>query len=171
MRLLQFLSLFLITSFCSSFAEEAPSCPVVLDYIEHCLSHCGVLKDSDGFVYVDVDDAYIHKLITFIQDQGFEEPPYFGRPDLVGAHVTVIYRDEMKKYGIGKIQECGETICFVPKDCQIVQPPKWQRIEEVYLVAVEAPKLDRIREKYGLPKRKYEFHITIGVKPKMRKSA
>ena len=84
---------------------------------------------------------------------------------LVGAHITVMYSDEIKKYGVERIQECGETIYFIPKECQIVHPPKWQEIDEVYFVVVEAPELDRIREKYRLPKRKYEFHITIGVKP------
>jgi len=77
----------------------------------------------------------------------------------------------MKKYGVERIQECGETIDFVPKECQVVHPPRWKAIDKVYFVVVEAPELDRIREKYGLLKRKYPFHITIGVKPKMAKAA
>lgn len=32
-------------------------------------------------------------------------------------------------------------------------------------VVVEAPELDAIRQKYGLPKTKYAYHITIGIKP------
>jgi hypothetical protein len=38
-------------------------------------------------------------------------------------------------------------------------------MSEVYFVVVEAPELDRIRAKYGLPQRLYPFHITIGAKP------
>ncbi|MCF7852426.1 MAG: hypothetical protein K9M07_04195 [Simkaniaceae bacterium] len=167
MRSLRFLFVFLITIFSSCIAQEASSCPMILNYIQQNLPNCGVLKNSDGFVYVDVDDKYIHKLVTFIQKDGFEKPPYFGDSGLVGAHITVIYPGEIKKYGVGRIQECGETIYFIPKECQIVHPPKWQKIDEVYFLVVEAPELDRIREKYRLPKREYAFHITIGVKPKM----
>jgi len=158
--------------FCHScIAQEAPSCPKVLHYVQDQLPHCGILKKSESFVYVDVDDEYIHKLITFIQKDGFEEPPYFVNSDSVGAHITVMYEDEVKKYGIGEIQECGEKIYFTPKECKIVHPPRWQEMDEVYFIVVEAPELDRIRKKYGLTKKEYDFHITIGVKPKMAKSA
>jgi len=173
MRFLRCLHIFLIILFSLSFAQEipAPSCPAILNYIEENLPYCGILKNSHGFVYVDLDDEYIHKLITFIQQDGFQEPPYFGDAGLVGAHITVIYPEETTKYGIQEIEECGEIISFVPKDCRAVHPPRWKRIDEVYFIAIEAPQLDKIREKYGLPKREYDFHITIGVKPKLAKSA
>ena len=138
---LRYLFFILMTVFNSCAAYEAPSCPMILNYIQENLPNCGVLKNSGGFVYVDVDDEYIHKLVTFIQKDGFKEPPYFGNSDLVGAHITVIYPDEIKKYGVERIQECGEIIHFVPKECQIVRPPKWQEIDEVYFVVVEAPNL------------------------------
>ena len=134
------------------------------------LSHVGVLKNENGFIYVDVDDAYIHKLVTFLEKEGFEKPPYFGRPGLVGAHITVIYSYETAKYGIEEIEECGKKISFKIKECQIIQPPSWDA-EELCLLVIEAPELNRIRYKYGLPKQKYPFHITIGIKPKMAKCA
>lgn len=159
-------SLFLSLLVCfGCFAQEYP----VLDYVQDNLSHRGVLRKSGDFVYVDVDDDYIDELIGLIE--GFEEPPYFGREDLVGAHISVIYRDEVKKYQIGSIEECGQLIDFVPKECLVVRPPHWKEMDEVYVIVVEAPELERIRMKYGLPKGKYPFHITVGVKPKMKKSA
>lgn len=154
-----------IVIFSSCDAREAPSCSGVLQYAEKSLPHSGVLQNSSGFVYVKVDDEYIHKLIPYIQKEGFEEPPYFGNENLVGAHITVVYPDEMKTFEIKEIQESGKIIHFTPKRCEIVQPPKWQDIEEVYFIVIESPELDLIRAKYGLPKREYEFHITIGVKP------
>lgn len=168
-----YIQVFLITLFATSFAQEipAPSCPVILSYIEQNLPHHGTLRSSNGFVYIDLDDEYVHKLITFIQQDGFQEPPYFGDASLVGAHITVIYPDETTKYGIKEMEECGEVISFVPKKCQVVHPPRWKEIDEVYFIVVDAPQLDQIREKYGLPKREYDFHITIGVKPKMAKCA
>lgn len=157
--------LVIMTSHC--FAKEAPSFQEILNYIQTNLPHSGILKQAEGFVYVDLDDEYIHKLVTFIHADGFEKPPYFGNSEVVGAHITVIYPDEMTKYGIGEIEECGKAIHFDPKNCQVVKPPNWEEIEEVYFIVVESPELDRFRVKYGLPKREYDFHITIGVKPKI----
>lgn len=161
--------LFLVSWGCSS--QETAGCQAILNYAENQLPHWGILKNSDGFIYVDLDDGYIHKLTPFIQQQGFEEPPYFGSPDLVGAHISVVYPDELTKYGIKEISELGEKIHFSLTGCNVVHPPNWEEIEEVYFIAVDAPELDEIRQKYGLPKRRYEFHITIGVKPKLAKSA
>lgn len=171
MQLLNRLVMAMMMLVCSCIGQQAPACPQILDTIQTSLPHSGVLKESAGFVYVDLDDAYIHKLVTFIQEDGFEEPPYFGSPDLVGAHISVIYSSETKKYGIGEIQECGKTIYFTPKTCQVVHPSEWKEMDAVYIVTVEAPQLDQLKEKYGLPKSKYPFHITIGVKPKIAQSA
>lgn len=143
------------------FAREI-SCPLVMDYIESQLPHCGVLKREGDFVYVDVDDDYVHQLIGLIGGNDFQEPPYFGEPGLVGAHISVIYSEEACNR---EISECGQMIHFTPKGCEIVQPAKWGEMKEVYLIFVDAPELDKLREKYGLPKREYPFHITIGVKP------
>lgn len=162
----------LLILLCSvAIAKEDPSCAPMLDYIQKNMQTSGTLRNANGFVYVDVDDAYVHELIQFIQKEGFEEPPYFDGPGLVGAHITVVYPEEMKKYGVKSIEECGTSIYFTPRTCQIVHPPRWQEIDEVYFIVVDAPQLDNLRKKYGLPKREYDFHITIGVKPKAAKSA
>lgn len=127
--------------------------------------------DSDNFVYVDVDDDYIHKLVEFIKADGFEEPPYFGGPNMHGAHITVMYPKEVKDYGIKQIEEEGMKIFFDLKSCKTVRPPNWPDIEWVYFITVDAPTLTKIRQKYGLPQREYEFHITIGVKRCQLKAA
>lgn len=129
------------------------------------LPHFGVLKKERDFFYVDLDDEYIHKLVKLIPYEGFEEPPYFENEHSVGAHISVIYAEEAQQYGITDITECGQTIFFRVKECQVAHPPKMAGVDEVYFIVVEAPELDLIREKYGLPKKKYDFHITIGVKP------
>ena len=123
----------------------------------------GTLRESeDGFVYLDIDDNYIHQLIHFIEDDGYQEPPYFGQTELVGAHISVAYAKEER---VGKIAEEGRVIHFTPIECKIVQPPNWEGIEGVYIIEVDAPELDLIRAKYGLPKFEFGYHITIGVKP------
>lgn len=160
-----FMFLFLLAS-CCGFAQEKSTCQEILSFIQAELPREGILKSSDGFVYIDLDDDYIHQLVQFIQKEGFEEPPYFEEPYGVGAHLTVIYPAEVINYGISDVQECGERIEFIPTGCQIVRPLRMEGIDQVYFVVVYAPRLDQIRAKYGLPKREYDFHITIGVKKK-----
>jgi hypothetical protein len=122
----------------------------------------GILRESEnGFVYLDLDDAYIHELIHFIEDDGFEEPPYFGKPGLIGAHISVVYPNEERSEGT---IELGQMIQFTPLECKIIHPLKWEGVEEVYLIEVDAPELDLIRAKYGLPKAEFGYHITVGVK-------
>jgi hypothetical protein len=154
----------------SAFAQDDISSQLI-SYTKRNLPCCGKLKSESGFVYVNVDDRYIHDLIPFLEDLGFEKPPYFGREDLVGAHITVIYPKEMQEYALSAIEEVGKSIAFTPLYCKIVSPPTWKEIDLVYLIVVEAKELDDIRIKYGLPKQKYDYHITIGVKAKDKKAA
>lgn len=146
--------------------SEAIGQDKIIAYSEEQLSLSGMLKKQGDFLYVDVEDAYIHDLIREIENEGFTEPPYFGSSDLVGAHITVMYPDEVKEHGIQDIEECGQTIGFSLKDCQLVSPPRWNEVESVYVLTVEAPALDALRAKYGLPEKRHAFHITIGIKLK-----
>jgi len=125
----------------------------------------GVLKENaDGFVYLDVDDDFIHELVHFIEPDGFVEPPYFGKTELVGAHISVMYVGEER---MGNIAECGQVFSFTPLECKIVQPPRWDGVESAFLIEVSSPELDQLREKYGLEKYEFGFHITVGIKPKI----
>ncbi|MCB1072466.1 MAG: hypothetical protein H7A41_03530 [Chlamydiales bacterium] len=149
-------------------AKEPPSSSEILRYTENHLPLSGTLKTSQHFIYVDLEDDYIHQLIFFIEGEGFKKPPYFGSPDLVGAHITVVYPDEMQQYEIQEAQVPTQQISFNLKECQVVHPLRLKEIDEVYLIAIESPELDKIREDLGLPKKKYDFHITIGMKPKKK---
>lgn len=126
--------------------------------------HYGQLKqDKQGFVFVDIDDRYIDDLMALIQAEGFEKPPYFNQPDLVGAHITVISAEEAEENAIGKIDELGMEIPFSIKACEIIEFKKWEDVDFLYLVTIKAPLLEEIRKKYGLAKTPHDFHITIGM--------
>lgn len=148
------------------FSQEAPFSEAVLKYTQNNLPNFGTLKNANGFVYLDIDNKYIHELIQFIEKSGFQKPPYFEDIDVLGAHITVIYPNEMKQYNIQQIDETGLTIFFQPVECKLVTPPNGKEMGEVYFLVVDSPQLDQIREKYGLPNREDKFLITIGVKPK-----
>jgi hypothetical protein len=162
----------MLKKFCSSIlallffacAHLHADCKQILNYIFENLPEYGTLvQDSEGFVYVDIPNDYIYKLFPLIDQKNFVLPPYFGRPGLHGAHISVIYASEAKENGI-KIKEQGQTIYFYPKVCQIVKPGKWKEVDEVYTITVEAPALNKLRKRYGLRDAAYPFHITIGVK-------
>lgn len=169
--MMRYLLITLLLLFQPGIAVEAPACQTVLSHVQSELPQSGQLKKQGNFVYVDVDNRYIHDLVPLIVEEGFEEPPYFGYTDLVGAHITVIDAAEVKRFGIDAIVECGETVDFIPVGCKVVHPPRWDTVDAVYLIVVQAPRLDLIRSKYGLPPREHDYHITIGVKPKIAKSA
>lgn len=146
-------------------AREASS--PILSYIEESLPLTGVLKKSGNFVFLDIPDDYIHEILPLIDEGGFEAPPYFTHSHAVGAHITVMYRDEVDQAGVQEIAECGESVHFTLGSCEIVQPIKWKEMKELFLIVVESPELDRIREKYGLPEKEFAYHITVGAKPKI----
>ncbi|HSW73109.1 MAG TPA: hypothetical protein VLG44_06875 [Chlamydiales bacterium] len=139
------------------------TCDKIKDYIFENLTETGVLKqDSEGFVYVDLDDGYINKLLEFIKGEGYVRPPYFAPPNGHGAHITVIYADEAQE--LDEIDELGKTIAFKIKACKVIQPPQHPELDGIYVITVDAPVLKGIRRKLGLRPPKYDFHITIGWK-------
>lgn len=156
------LSAILLFESCSAYEPLSES--KVLECF-HAQLHSGVLKRVQDFLYVDIDDALIHQIAPLIQEEGFSKPSYFDN-ELVGAHISAAFPAEIEK--INEIAECGTEISFIPKRCEIVyleQPsPFLPNVKELYLLIIEAPQLDQIREKYGLPKQRYAFHITLGVK-------
>lgn len=153
-----FLGLFFVVS-----SHLHANCEQILDYIFENLPEYGTLaQDSEGFVYVDIPNDFVDKLFPMISEKGFVKPPYFGA-GLHGAHISVIYASEAKKNNI-KIKESGQTIYFSPTACRIVKPSKWKDVDEVYIITINAPALNKLRRRYGLGETAYPFHITIGIK-------
>jgi hypothetical protein len=151
---------FSITLFCTHFfASEVE----ILTYAQENLPQTGILRSSNGFVYLDIDDNYIYELIPFIESAGFETPPYFGKERLVGAHISVIFPNELEN---GIIEECGKEFSFQLKNCITIKPEQFKGLVEFYFLIVEAPELNRLREKYDLARSEHNFHVTIGIKKK-----
>jgi len=121
----------LISSLLSFFYTSKPTVKPhqakrLLKFISKKLPQHGILrKDTQGMVYVTINNNYIYKLIQFIQGEGFEAPPYFGKGKH-GAHITVMPMDEVLYHAVGEIKECGKAIQFEPKECQIIHPEAWK---------------------------------------------
>ena len=130
----------------------------VVNYANEHLPQEGILKiKKDGFVYLKVDDNYIHALFPLLnlKDQGYKEPPYFRSPDAPGAHVSVFYENENVRP-----EEIGQVFKFELKDIIEVRAG---RDASYAIFQIDAPELEALREKYGLASKLqgHEFHISI----------
>ena len=161
----------LLLSIPSIYAEEAPYREEILIYAEMELPHHGILKHkpSTGLIYLDVSDDYITELVKFVEADGFLDSTCLDGPNTIGAHISVISGKEARS--LESVEELGQEFFFILKDCIKVQPATWKAVDELYILVVEAPELDVLRKKYGLPPKPHEFHITIGVEAKSIKGS
>jgi hypothetical protein len=141
---------------------EKLNIPDLMNAASH-LALDGKLTISDNnLVYLDVDDAYIHRLYPLLQNQQIKKPDYFGEKS-AGAHISVIYPEENKK--INK-SDLGQRHSFIIKDIIAAQIG----LKTYNVLLVESASLLQLRRQYALPDmlcfKGYSigFHITIGVK-------
>ncbi len=132
----------------------------VVEYAKANLPQEGKLvAKSDGFVYLKVDDNYIHALFPMLglENKGFREPPYFRSPQSPGAHISVFNEDENVKP-----EEIGKSFHFEPIKILIIRTSK----DTYAVLQVSSPELEELRKKYGLsPKLQgHDFHISIAKK-------
>lgn len=125
----------------------------------------GVLKQKDnGYLYVEVSNDYIGQLLPLIQAQGRLVPPrHYASKKGIGAHISVMYENERIAQEIWNISEIGQTFSFTVKELRTVKLSRDGKMRKLWLIAVEAPALERLREKYGLTSRLkgHDFHITL----------
>lgn len=126
-------------------------------------------KTKDNYVYLDLSNDVINGLISLIDCDGVEKPPYDLKSfNSVGAHISVIGTSEYKDNDLESIKEVGQEFNFTFKNIKSTNPDGWDEMKKVYFVQVESLGLEKLRKKYGLPKLidGHEFHITIGVEKK-----
>jgi hypothetical protein len=133
----------------------------IVHYAQDHLPKSGVLQEGyDGFVYLKVDDNYINQLYPLLHHSNYHKPPYFRRPNAPGAHISVFYTNE--RHRVGKIDEIGQRFSFTLGDLEIVPPHS----REYIVLKVNAPELEKLRQKYGFQPllQDHDFHITIAKK-------
>src|SRR5262245_12403845 len=125
----------------------------------------GVLKQKDnGYLYVEVSNDFIGQLLPLIQAQGRLVPPrHYTSKKGIGAHISVMYENERIDREIWNIAEIGQEFTFEVKELRTVKLTRDGKMRKLWLLAVEAPALERLRERYGLsPRLKgHDFHITL----------
>ena len=159
-----FLSLF---SFSLSYAKVdyqiEPQTEVIA--IAEQLEQFGVLKQKDnGYLYVEVSRDFIAKTLPLIDVPGKMVPPrHYTSKKGIGAHISVMYENEQIENEIWEIAELGQVFTFKVKELRTVKLNKDNKMKKLWLLAVEAPELERLRESYGLQSKLkgHDFHITI----------
>lgn len=136
--------------------------PAIINAASHLKQRGQLANSKNNLVYLDIDDAYIHKLFPLLQEHQIKMPDYFSE-ESAGAHITAIYPEEGKR--INK-DDLGIEHDFSIKSVVIAEIGK----KNYYVLLAESPSLLQLRRKYNLPDllcfKGYSvgFHITIGVK-------
>lgn len=154
-----------VTSAASAGDYQIEFQPKVLEKAEM-IEHRGILKQKDnGYLYVEVSNDFIGELLPLIDVPGRIVPPrhYLSKKG-IGAHISVMYENEQIEHEIWEIKELGQEYTFAVMQLRTVKLNKDNKMKKLWLIAVDAPELEKLRMSYGLsPKLKgHDFHITIG---------
>lgn len=127
----------------------------------------GTLKQKDnGYLYVEVSNDFIAKVLPLIEAQGKIVPPrHYTSKHGIGAHISVMYENEQILNEIWEIDELGQEFAFTVMELRTVKLTKDHKTKKLWFLAVAAPELEKLRESYGLPSRLkgHDFHITLGM--------
>lgn len=135
--------------------------PRLLSYAKDALENQGTIQqNTNGFTYVQVPDAYITDLLQKVARPGFGIPQFNKSNAVSSAHIVVMTETEARN--IKNLRELGQTIRFKPLGFYTIVIHD----KEYFMLAVDAPELSAIRQKYGLPEKldNHAFHLTVGVR-------
>lgn len=124
----------------------------------------GILHQTEtGYVYLKVDDQFIHRLFPLLKTTEKKLPPYFEEPYNIGAHISVIYKEETTN--LQPIAEMGSTVNFNILDlCEIKMNEKI-----FFALIIQADELITLRKKYGFSEKPVyhdipvDYHITVAM--------
>jgi len=134
-------------------------CPELQNLADRVNNVAQLVLKGNGFVYLNVDNQYIDDIEKDLPVQG-EFKPISTKPRKMGAHISVIYEDEMISREIWNLEEAGEWFNFKVKELRYID----RGSHRLWVLAVEAPGLEHLRTKYGLKAKLqgHDFHITLG---------
>lgn len=118
---------------------------------------------SNGYVYLDVNDQFVDQIAPHLPLQGSFEPVATGSKK-TGAHISVFHEDETIGKEIWNFKEIGQWFTFTVKELRYIDRKTANGPQRLWVLAVDAPGLERLRKQYGLkPKMQgHDFHITLG---------
>ncbi len=164
MNLIQHLlsSLFILTALISPLCgkedftvEDQPNASLELFN----LPNFGTLKQKEnGFIYLDVDNGFINNIVSNLEIEGRLQP----RPTAsqsIGAHISVFHESEAVLP-----KELGSPFSFDTKEIRSFTLHTRDGLKKLWVVAVNAPELELLRDSYGLSTKLkgFDYHITLG---------
>ncbi len=163
------LLIFVVSCFSSSLSAlvdyVVENQPVVLEKALK-LPQKGILKQKDnGYLYLEVSPEFIASILPLIEAPGKITPPrHFKSKKGIGAHISVMYENEQILNEIWQIDELGQEFTFNVIELRTIKLQKDNRVKKLWLLAISAPELEKLRLSYGLPAllKGHDFHITIG---------
>jgi len=117
---------------------------------------------GNGFVYLNVDNQFIDNIVPQLPLQhAFDPISTSGKK--MGAHISVIHEDEMIGHEIWELASTGEWFQFQTKEVRYVDRKTVKGKSRLWLLAVDCPALERLRQSHGLkPKLQgHDFHIIL----------
>jgi len=141
----------------------------LLNYAKQVLPNHGHLmklsSESGPYYYLKIPDDFILKLFPFLSEENFSVPDYFDSPEAIGAHISVMYDNEMPTDLNSSFNsaEMGKIFHFEPIDIYRIEIFN----KELIALIVSSPTLEALRHQYGLKsKLNYRgllvpFHITL----------
>jgi hypothetical protein len=149
------------------FSYTEISNPALLWHAKNKLPLQGLLKrdDTESYCYLKIHDDFIFELFPFIKEPHLSIPDYFPPRCDTGAHISVIYPEEMPEKI--NVTELEQSFSFEVTGCLSISVFN----KTFFALTVNSPSLEQLRLKYNLPTQlNYKgllvpFHITIATSP------
>ena len=143
---------------------KAISNKILLEHAKKLPLYGKIISHNDGFVFLDISNAFIHELYPLIREVNIEKPNYFSEGKTAGAHISIVYPDEKPRLPMKKMPN------FISFSIRNICSTCLMR-KKFFMLTVNCPKLTEIRYALGLssfPVYKKnilpDFHITIATK-------
>ena len=139
--------------------------PQVIETVVQIQQKGNLKQKGNGYLYLEVSKDFIAEALPLIDAPGKIVPPrHYTSKKGIGAHISVMYENEQILNEIWEIKELGQEFTFTVMELRTVKLNKDNKVKKLWLLAVAAPELEKLRESYGLSSRlkDHDFHITIG---------
>ncbi len=128
----------------------------------------GTLKQSHGFIYIQINDVFIEDLFSVLEKTySVKKATYPSSSDHPKTHIPVISEQEMTFHHLEIQQEIGKEFSFEVTGFYAVKPTLWNEVEQVWFLQVESLELESLRGKYFLSTKLggNPFLIAVAIQP------
>jgi hypothetical protein len=129
-----------------------------------------LLMNQHGYCYLKIKEPYFAHYHQLISRFGGEKPPFLENNAKLGIHVGVIMPKEYEEKKLwGKVREIGKEFYVSINGCYQIALKDHPEYEKLWVIKVDSPKLEELRNRYGLSHllNGHQFMILVGVKKRV----